>query len=92
MTGSLIALLMDACLSSTRVESNVETHRWMGKRGEWGRARNRQLVKRMLSLSRYLKATSSLFQNWVKSGESILDVVVGNQVVDWSVCNVGSGL
>lgn len=45
-----------------------------------------------VSLSRYLKATSSLFQNWVKSGESILDVVVGNQVVDWSVCNVGSGL
>lgn len=46
----------------------------------------------MYSLSRYLKATPSLFQNWVKNGESILEVVLGNQVYDSIVPNVVSGL
>lgn len=46
----------------------------------------------MYSLSRYLKTTPSLFQNWVKSGESILEVVLGNQVVDSIVPNVVSRL
>lgn len=51
MTGSSIALLMDACLSSTRVESNVETQRCMGKWGDEGMGKKKRIgVLNVLSL------------------------------------------
>ena len=73
MTGSSIALLMDACLSSTRVESNVETHRWMGKWGGVGVGKKQTIGEAdAVSLSLFeshLVPVSKLGEEWrVDSG------------------------